>query len=124
MLCQSVTTRACLSRGKATGWELALRHLISRERLTYQAGSDSGISATDNLTNATMPTFDVASTDTYFRFYDGLVQVSGDYETGATYTAPVQGAGAQSYNIFGVAAAGNVSALASPSLAVTIDRVW
>jgi len=86
-----------------------------------QAASDTGVLSTDDITSDNTPTFDVTSTDTYYRFYDGAVLLSGQYETAATYTPGAQGDGAHSYNIIAVDAAGNVSAAASPNLAVTID---
>ena len=35
------------------------------------AGSDSGVSNSDNITTNTTPAFSVTSTDSYFRFYRG-----------------------------------------------------
>ena len=55
--------------------------------------SDSGASTTDDVTNVGSPVFDVISTDTYFRFYRDGAHISGNYETGATYTAAGEPAG-------------------------------
>ncbi|MHB1034193.1 MAG: Ig-like domain-containing protein [Pirellulales bacterium] len=86
-----------------------------------QPGSDTGASPTDNITNDTTPTFDVAvPAGCSFRVYRDGVQISGDFETGASYTAPVQPDGTHAYTVAAVDAAGNVSAQGSP-LAVTID---
>jgi len=85
-----------------------------------QAAGDSGISSTDNVTNVTSPTFDVASTDAYFRFYRNGAQISGDYQSGTAYGTAGQVEGAWTYAYAAVDAAGNVSAL-SPGLGVTID---
>ncbi|MHB9049736.1 MAG: Ig-like domain-containing protein, partial [Pirellulales bacterium] len=86
-----------------------------------QPSSDTGASPTDNNTNDTTPTFDVAvPVGCSFRVYRDGAQISGDYETGASWTAPVQPDGTYNYTIASVDAAGNVSPQGSP-LAVTID---
>ncbi len=86
-----------------------------------QAASDSGISNTDDITNDNTPTFDVSASP-YFRFYRDAGQISGNYESGASYTAGTQADGAYAYAVSAVDAAGNESAL-STGLSVTIDTV-
>jgi len=86
-----------------------------------QAGSDSGVSSTDNITNINTPTFDVSATDLYYRLERGGVQVSGDYATGA-FTSAALVDGVYNFAARSVDAAGNVSA-AGAALAVTIDTV-
>ncbi|MHB1037418.1 MAG: Ig-like domain-containing protein [Pirellulales bacterium] len=86
-----------------------------------QPGSDPGASRSDNLTSDTTPTFDVAVPgDGTFRVYRDGAQISGDFETAASFTAPVQPDGTHAYTVAAVDAAGNVSAQSS-ALAVTID---
>ena len=85
-----------------------------------QAGSDSGIENDDNITNATDLAFNVSAAGSYFRFFRGGVQVSGDYELGFTYTVSSQSEGMWNYNVAAVDAAGNASA-PSGSAEVTID---
>ena len=85
-----------------------------------QPGSDSGIHNDDDITRATQPTFNVASTDSYFRFYRDGMQISGDYEAGFGYSASTQSDGTWDYSMAAVDAAGNASA-ASSALEVTID---
>ena len=87
-----------------------------------QAASDSGVSTTDNITNDNTPTFDLVSTDAYFRFERGGTQISGDYETGTSYTTAAQADGSINFAVRAVDAAGNASAT-SPVQAVTIDTV-
>ncbi len=84
-----------------------------------QAASDGGVSQTDNVTNDATPTFTVAA-GTYFRFYRDTVKISGDYQTGTSYTPAVQPDGSYNYQVSAADAAGNESALSS-ALAVTID---
>jgi hypothetical protein len=84
-----------------------------------QSGSDSGVSSTDNITNDYTPTFDVSASP-YFRFYRGASKISGDYESGSTYTAGVQADGTYDYKLAAVDTAGNESGLSS-ALNVTID---
>jgi len=57
-----------------------------------QAASDTGVSSTDNITNDATPTFDVTAAP-YFRFYRETTKISGDYETGSSYTTPAQADG-------------------------------
>jgi len=87
-----------------------------------QAGSDSGVSDTDSITNDTTPAFDLSGASPYFRFYRDGAKLSGDYESGSTYTAASQADGTYTYAVSAVDAAGNESAL-SPNLGVTIDTV-
>ncbi len=84
-----------------------------------QPESDQGPSDNDNLTNDRTPTFDV-NVAPYFRVYRDGVQVSDDFETSASYTAPRQGDGVCEYTVTAVDAAGNESA-ASDALVVTVD---
>ncbi|MGQ9574013.1 MAG: Ig-like domain-containing protein, partial [Thermoguttaceae bacterium] len=88
-----------------------------------QPGSDTGVSDTDNITADTTPTFDVISTDEFFRFYRGGERVSGDYESGTTYTAGPEVDGTYLYQLSAVDRAGNESGLSLPGLGVTIDTV-
>jgi len=83
-----------------------------------QAASDNGLSNTDNVTSITSPWFDVASTDTYFRFYRNGTKISSDYEPGTTYHAISQPLGTWDYSVRSFDAAGNSSPM-SDSLAVT-----
>jgi uncharacterized delta-60 repeat protein len=85
-----------------------------------QAASDSGVGDTDNITNDNTPTFDLELSDTYFRFWRDGTQISGDYESGTSYTTAVQADGTYAYSFSVVDAAGNESAL-SAALDVTID---
>ncbi|MFI5377668.1 MAG: Ig-like domain-containing protein [Tepidisphaerales bacterium] len=86
-----------------------------------QDASDSGISNSDNITNAATPTFTVAA-GPYFRFYRNGAIISGNYQTGSSYTAGTQADGSYTYTVAAVDAAGNVSA-ASSGLGVTIDTI-
>ncbi|MHB1035357.1 MAG: Ig-like domain-containing protein [Pirellulales bacterium] len=89
--------------------------------LDLEAASDTGISSVDNLTGDNTPTFRVSLPNGwYFRFYRDDVQISADYESGMTYSAPVQPDGTWDYGVGTVDAAGNVSAPAK-ALSVTID---
>ena len=83
--------------------------------------SDSGISADDNVTSDTTPTFDVAAAP-YFRFYRDGVKISDDYETGERFTDAAQADGVYDYTVTAVDAAGNESA-PSAALDVTIDTL-
>ena len=85
-----------------------------------QAGSDSGISETDDITNDSSPTFDVSPTEGYFRFYRTGTQVSGDFESGTTYTASGEPEGNWDYTVTSLDVAGNESA-ASGALGVVLD---
>src|SRR5262249_50542390 len=73
-----------------------------------QAGSDSGSSNSDDLTNLKTLTFDLTASP-YFRFIRNGVQISGDYQAGGTYTAAGQPSGTSAYAVMAVDAAGNVS---------------
>ncbi|MBN2293997.1 MAG: hypothetical protein JXM70_16340 [Pirellulales bacterium] len=84
-----------------------------------QAGSDLGISDTDNITNDNTPTFDIAAVP-YFRVYQGYTQISGDYESGTSYTTEIQPDGTFDYSLRAVDVAGNASFSSDP-LSVTID---
>jgi uncharacterized delta-60 repeat protein len=77
-----------------------------------QAASDSGYSATDNITNDTTPTFDLAPlpAGTFYRIYRDDVLITGRYETAGTFTTAPQPDGAATYSIRVVDAAGNESA--------------
>jgi hypothetical protein len=86
-----------------------------------QGASDSGISETDNLTNVKAPAFTVAGTP-YFRFFRNGTQISGNYESGTSYTTTAQSDGTYNYTVVAVDAAGNVSVPSAP-LSVTIDTV-
>ncbi|MHB1038630.1 MAG: Ig-like domain-containing protein [Pirellulales bacterium] len=86
-----------------------------------QPGSDTGISNTDNTTGDNTPTFTISGVGgSYYRFYRDGVQISGEYQTGASYTAGPQADGTYRFAVAVVDAAGNISAL-SPALLVTID---
>jgi hypothetical protein len=87
-----------------------------------QAGSDSGVSSTDNITNDNTPSIDFASTDTYHRITRNAVQITGDYDTGTSLTESALADGSYAYVIRGVDAAGNVSA-PSPTLMIAIDTI-
>jgi uncharacterized delta-60 repeat protein len=86
-----------------------------------EASSDSGSSSTDNITNDTTPTFDLATlpAGTFYRIYRDNVLISGPFETAATFTTAPQPDGAATYSVRVVDAAGNESA-ASSGLKVTI----
>ena len=86
-----------------------------------QWASDIGISHTDNITSDATPTFDVGASP-YFRFYRNGIKISGDYESGTSYTLAAQADGSYEYQAIAVDAAGNESGL-SDSLVVTIDTV-
>jgi hypothetical protein len=102
-----------------------------------EAGSDSGISNTDNITNDNTPTFDVsAASGVYWRIYRNGTLVSQSPATGADggiYKGPASGSetlltqadGTYSYTVRAVDAAGNESA-DSTALSVTIvaTRPW
>ncbi|MHB9048779.1 MAG: Ig-like domain-containing protein [Pirellulales bacterium] len=86
-----------------------------------QPASDTGISSTDNITGDNTPTFDLTvPAGAYFRFYRNGVQISGDYEAGASNTTAVQADGTYRYQVATVDAAGNASVL-SPAVMVTVD---
>jgi hypothetical protein len=84
-----------------------------------QAASDTGPSDADNLTSDNTPTFDIdAGGAPHFRVYRNGTLISG-YETGTTYTAPVQPDGQWTYTYAAVDEAGNET-LRSQPLVVTI----
>jgi hypothetical protein len=64
-----------------------------------QASSDSGSSSTDNYTNDDTPTFDIVSNDTYYRFLRDGVQLSGDYGSASSFTAPANTQGVHAFAI-------------------------
>ncbi len=90
-----------------------------------EADSDTGISDTDDITANNTPTFDVSASP-YFRFYCNGTQISGDYETGSTYTTATQDDGTYAYTVTSVDVAGNESAPsdALTCLIDTITHVW
>ncbi|MHB1037685.1 MAG: Ig-like domain-containing protein [Pirellulales bacterium] len=86
-----------------------------------QSASDTGVSSADNVTTDNTPTFDLSlPAGFYFRLYRDGVKISGDFETGASYTAPAQADGTCGYTVAAVDAAGNVST-ASSAISVTVD---
>ena len=89
--------------------------------LDLQAGSDSGISDSDDVTRDRTPTFGVSVSSDYYRMFREATQISGDYEEGATFTPSTQPEGEFTYNLFAVDNAGNVCATPL-GLTVTIDR--
>jgi len=86
-----------------------------------QAGSDSGISNSDNLTNDSTPTLDLPSTGAYYRLTRDGTPVTGDFATGA-YTSALLADGTYAFVARSVDAAGNVSAVGQ-ALNMTIDTV-
>ena len=91
-----------------------------------RAESDTGVSATDNLTNDATPTFDISPSGAegglYQRLFRDGVRISGEYEPVGAYTAAAQPDGTWSYASAFVDAAGNASP-AGPALTVRIDTV-
>ncbi|MHB1036756.1 MAG: Ig-like domain-containing protein [Pirellulales bacterium] len=88
-----------------------------------QSASDTGVNSGDNITGDNTPAFDVSvRTGSYFRVERDGVQISGDYESGTSFTAAVQPDGTYGYAVRAVDAAGNAS-VASPELAVTVDAL-
>ena len=87
--------------------------------LDLQTASDSGVSHTDDITHDNTPTFDVAAVP-YFRVYRNGSQISGDYETGKSYTDSVPADGTYVYTVVAMDAAGNESP-ADSGLSITID---
>jgi len=51
----------------------------------------------------------VSGFGTYYRFYRDTTQISGDYETGSTYTTPTQSYDTYDFSLSAVDAAGNES---------------
>jgi hypothetical protein len=92
------------------------------------AGSDSGASNSDNLTNNTLPTFSGTFADgdvTMVKLYDtdGVTQVGSHTVSGGTYSFALStplGDGSHTITAKAVDAAGNVSA-ASSGLTITVD---
>ncbi|HYN99437.1 MAG TPA: Ig-like domain-containing protein, partial [Actinomycetota bacterium] len=87
------------------------------------AGSDSGISASDNLTNDTTPTFSgTADAGSTVNVYAGVSPAGNGPATGGSYniTASVLAPGAYAVTATATDAAGNVSG-ASAGLNVTVD---
>ncbi len=83
--------------------------------------SDSGQSDQDNVTTDITPSFSLQLFEApYFRFYYDGSKISGDFETGTSYTLPPQADGTHDYTFFAVDAAGNQST-ESVALSVTID---
>ena len=85
------------------------------------AGSDSGFSNSDDITNDTTPTFS-ATAAPYFRFYQNNARVSSLYTSGSFFTTSAQSDGTYAYSVTAVDAAGNESG-PSNSVSVTIDTV-
>ncbi|MBM4050035.1 MAG: hypothetical protein FJ279_33480, partial [Planctomycetes bacterium] len=85
------------------------------------AGSDSGASDTDDLTNDSTPTLNLSGFSDYYRLYRDGGLISASYGTATPYTeaAPLAD-GTYGYRLSAVDAAGNESAL-SGWLDVTID---
>ena len=94
-------------------------YVYSGAYLDLRSASDTGISQSDNRTHDTTPEFHVDAAP-YFRLYRDGDQISGDYETGETYTLPEQTAGTHNYIVRAVDGAGNVSPDRS-ALSVAID---
>lgn len=87
-----------------------------------QSISDTGISTADNITSDDTPSFDIASTDVYFRMYKDAVLASGPWETGASWTAASLPDGSSSWTLTAVDTAGNESD-ASGALFIELDTV-
>ncbi len=135
---QSITARQTESGKSESADSTALSVTIDTAAPTapaapdLEAGSDSGISNTDNITNHNTPTFDVSvSSGTYWRIYRGGTLVSQPPATGsdggvykgpgaASETLLTQADGTYSYTARAVDAAGNESG-DSTALSVTID---
>jgi hypothetical protein len=95
-----------------------------------QDASDSGASATDNITRLRNLGFDIPpaleaagpGAAPYLRFYRGETLVSGPYQPFGAYAASAQPDGTWAYSASFVDAAGNESAR-GPALTVTVDTV-
>ena len=87
-----------------------------------RADSDTGASATDNITNDTTPTLDLSGLGPYYRLERDSLQISGNYADQTPYTDEPLADGEHGYVLFAVDAAGNVSE-ESPELEITIDTV-
>jgi hypothetical protein len=86
-----------------------------------QPASDTGANNGDNITGDNTLTFDIfLPHGEYFRVYRDDIQISGNWETGATYTTAVQLDGTYGYSCVILDAAGNASGM-SPVVSVTID---
>jgi uncharacterized delta-60 repeat protein len=84
------------------------------------AGSDSGVSATDNITNDDTPSITVAASP-YFRLFRGSTQINADYSTPTTVTDSLSADLLYSYTVKSLDEAGNESA-ASAGLTILLDR--
>jgi uncharacterized delta-60 repeat protein len=87
---------------------------------TLTAASDTGVSATDGITNVTTPAFTITGGGPYFRVYRNGTLVSGTYATGTVFTSAPLADGTYTFTVVAVDAAGNASA-ASTAKTVTID---
>ncbi len=85
-----------------------------------QAASDSGISASDNVTNDMTPTLELTGFDAYYRLERDGGQISADYAVESPFSDGPLADDEYSYVLRAVDAAGNVSE-GSPALDVTID---
>lgn len=85
------------------------------------ASSDSGAHNFDNYTNDSTPLLHVEA-GPYFRVYRNAAQISGNYETGTTYTPTPLANSTHLLSVANVDAAGNVSAR-SADLFITVDTV-
>jgi hypothetical protein len=87
------------------------------------AGTDSGSSSTDNLTNNTTPAFTgTAEAGSVVKIYDGATLLGTAVLTGTswTFTSPALAVGAHTLTATATDASGNVSA-ASDLLVITVD---
>ncbi len=84
-----------------------------------ETGSDTGVDTTDNITADNTPTLSFVA-GPYFRIYRDGLQISDDFESGTSFTLPVQADGTYEYTVASVDAAGN-ELLLSTGLTVTID---
>lgn len=84
------------------------------------AASDTGASASDNITTDTTPTFNVASRTTYYRLYVDGVRAGGLYDVTSTTVAAPLAPGVHSARASAVDAAGNESTQGT-AVSFTID---
>lgn len=84
------------------------------------AGSDSGVSSTDNITNDNTPDVSAFFIGDRYRLLNGTTVVA-DYMSTTPFTFPALSDGLHNITARGIDLAGNVSAGASPILALTID---